>query len=319
MNQFPAGNAERILASQAQIDVAVDTETTLVIQAAQPLWADLSRLCFQAFSQSELAAEGSSPTAGDLNPLTRISSIQVRGAYELIRGSGAVSIPATFFGPTRVKNFAPLNGPRWFHLQSGEQVRITYTSAKAGFKSSVSAGIPVVLACDVGLQAIPASLKSSDGSAMIGCVAQTGATAGNKVDTTLTFALDEAGTMDVSHMVATFNAEETYAGAKNSNDPMDFTVQSQITSLKYIDSSEVIVGNSGGNTLAVPALMYGAPSGVLNRAHPWVLNQAQSGSAGSEVVLSVTSYSQQAAAGKIVGIGGAPFYAKGATGPGGTC
>ena len=65
--------------------------------------------------------------------------------------------------------------------------------------------------------------------------------------------------------------------------------------------------------------MYGAVSGVLHRDHPWVLNAAQSGSAGSEVVAKVTTYSPQAAAGKIVATAGAPWYPKGGKGPGGIC
>ena len=242
MNQFPSGNAERILASQAQIDVATNTETTLTIQAAQPLWADLSRLCFQAFSFSEQGASGSSPTANDLNPMTRISSIQIRGAYEMIRGSGSVSVPSSFFGPTRDQSFVRLNGQRWFELQSGETIKITYPSAAADYKSTVTAGIPVVLGCDVGIQAIPTALKTSDGSALIGIQHSATATAANKVDSTLTFAFDEAGVMDVSHMVAEFTSEETYAGAKNNNEPISYGVNSLLTSLKYIDNSEVIVG-----------------------------------------------------------------------------
>lgn len=319
MNTFPTGNAERILASQIQEDIAVNTETTLTLQAAQPMWVDLSRLCFQAFTFSEQAASGSSPTRGDLNPMTRISSIQLRGAYELVRGSSSPVVPATALGPSRNSNFFRFNGSRWMSLASGETIKITYTSANADYKSTVSAGIPCVLKCDVGLVAIPAGIKAADGAALIGTAAQSTAVAGNKAASTLTFAFDEAGTMDLTNVVANFISEETYAGAKNNNEPIDYGVNTVISSLKLVDSSQIIVGNAGSSSLAVPALMFGSPSGPMDREHPWALLQAQQGSAGSEVVLQGTTYSPQAAAGKIAAWAGAPFYAKGGVGPGGIC
>ena len=133
MSNVPAGNAERIWGSRVQADIAASTEPTLVMQAAQPLFADLSRLCLSFYSITEPAADGVSPTMGVYSPEVKISSIKIRGAYDLIRGGSTPVIPGNSFSPWRARNFFRLNGSNWASFQAGERVEITYTGG-ATFK-----------------------------------------------------------------------------------------------------------------------------------------------------------------------------------------
>jgi hypothetical protein len=315
MNPFPSGNAERIWASQVQTDVAAATETTLIFQAAQPLWADLSRLCLQAFSYSEPAADGTSPTMNDLSQMVKISSIKIRGAYDLIRGANTPVTPMSAFSPYRGYNPYRLNAGTWARFQAGERIEVTFTGP-ATFKASVSGGLPVVLSCDVGLQAVPGAVKAASGSAIIGCPAVSTAYAGNAAANTLTFSFDEAGIMDVANVVLNLFDDDTSA-TKAQNQPLAVGPSSYITQITLVDSSEVIVGNAGSGALGIPAGMFGSPGAPLDRENPWALIQMQQGSAGSSVIFKTLSHSATGA--KADGFAGAPFYPSGANKPGGVC
>jgi hypothetical protein len=316
MNPFPSGNAERIWASQVQTDVATATETTLIFQAAQPLWADLSRLCLQAFSFTEPAADGTSPTMNDLSQMVKISSIKIRGAYDLIRGANTPVTPMSAFSPYRGYNPYRLNAGTWARFQAGERIEVTFTGP-ATFKASVSGGLPVVLSCDVGLQAVPGAVKAASGSAIIGCPAVSTAYGGGRdAANTLTFSFDEAGIMDVANTVINLFDDDTSA-TKAQNQPLAVGPSSYITQITLVDSSEVIVGNAGSGSLGIPAGMFGSPGAPLDRENPWALIQMQQGSAGSSVIFKTTSYSATGA--KADGFAGAPFYPSGANKPGGVC
>lgn len=316
MNPFPSGNAERIWASQVQTDVAAATSTTLTFQAAQPLWADLSRLVLQAFTFSEPAADGTSPTMSDLSQMVKITSIKIRGAYDLIRGANTPATPMSAFSPYRNYNPYRLNTGSWARFQAGEKIEVTYEGPKT-YKSCVSGGIPVVLSCDVGLQAVPGAVKAAAGSAIIGCPAVSTAYGGGKdAANTLTFSFDEAGIMDVANTVINLFDDDTSA-TKAQNQPLAVGPSTYLNQITLVDSSEVIVGNAGSGTLGVPLGMFGSPGAPLDREHPWALIQMQQGSAGSSVIFKTTSYSATGA--KADGFGGAPFYPSGANKPGGVC
>jgi len=314
MNPFPSGNAERIWASQVQTDIAVATETTLTFQAAQPLFADLSRLCVQAFTFVNPGASGTSPTYNDLSPMIKVTSIKVRGAYDLIRGQNAAT-PLSAFSPYRAYNPYRLNSGTWARFQAGEKLEITFTGPKT-YKASISGGLPVVLSCDIGLQAVPGAVKAAAGSAIIGAAAVSTAYAANKADNTFTFNWDEAGIMDVANAVLTLHDDDTSA-TNAINQPLAVGPSSVISQITLVDSSEVLVGNPGSSSLGIPLGMFGSPGAPLDREHPWALIQMQSGSAGSSVTFKTSSFS--ATGTKADGFAGAPFYPAGANKPGGVC
>lgn len=308
----PSGNAERIWGSRVQSDIAASTETTLILQAAQPLWADLSRLCLSFYSVTEPAADGVSPDMAVLSPEVKISSIRIRGAYDLIRGGNTPVISGASFSPWRSRNFFRLNGRNWASFQAGERIEITYTGP-ATFKSFASAGVPVVLKCDLGLQAVPANILRAQGAAIMGCAATSNAL--SPAATTLTFSFDEAGVLDLASTVLSLTDDDTFA-TKAQNQPLDAIGTSYLLSITAVDSSQLIVGDAGSGTIGIPAGMFGNPGPVLTRHSSWAMLQAQAGSAGSSVVIKASTYSN---GGNIAGFCGAPFYPAGANKPGGVC
>ena len=312
-NQVPAGNAERIWGSRIQNDVAAATETTLVLQAAQPLWADLSRLCLSFYSTTEPAADQTSPTMFAYSPMVKVSAIKIRGAYDLIRGGSSPVISGASFSPWRSRNFFRLNGRTWASFQAGERIEIVYTGGKT-FKSWASAGVPVVLKCDLGLQAVPANVLRAQGAAIMGCAATSAGL--NPANSTITFSYDEAGVLDIANTVLSLVDDDSSA-SKAQNQPLDCIASSQILSITAVDSSELIVGDAGSGTIGVPAGMIGNPGPILARANPWAMLQAQPGSAGSSVVIKTRTFNGTGA--NIEGFCGAPFYPSGANQPGGVC
>ena len=313
MSNVPAGNAERIWGSRVQADIAAATETTLILQAAQPLFADLSRLCLSFYSITQPAADGVSPTMGVYSPEVKITSIRIRGAYDLIRGGSSPAIPGNSFSPLRSRNFFRLNGSNYASFQAGERVEITYTGG-AGFKSYASCGIPVILKCDLGLQAVPGNVLRAQGAAIMGCPATSNAL--NPAATTLTFNFDEAGVLDIANSVLSLVDDATSA-TKAQNQPLDAIGTSYVNSITAVDSSQLIVGDAGAGKIGIPATMFGGPGPVLNRHSPWAMLMAQPGSAGSSVSFTATSYNDTGA--NIEGFLGAPFYPAGANKPGGVC
>ena len=309
--------AERIWGAEQQLGVAVNSDKNVTFQASQELWADLNRLCISAFTIVEAGSAGTSPIANDMLALCTVVQIKIKGAYQIIRGSGSPVCPASAFGTGRSWNPYKLMGSNWVHFASGEQLVLTLRGESATFKPNFVASLPVVLACDLNQRAILPSTMVSPGAAIMGTDLVNSSFTSNTIDYDITFDWDDAGTLGLSGLV--LGATQTDSVATDSAayglNLIPSTTVRQITTL---DKSQLIVGTAaGGGTISVPAGLFGPPSAVVSTAHPWSLLAQQTGSAGSTVTISLTSMS--ALAGQVDSWAGCPYYPTGAQGPAGTC
>jgi len=309
--------AERIWGSEVQLGVAAGAQTTLTFQAAQPLWADLNRICLQAFSKTDPGATGNSAPDNDLSLSLSIQSLQIRGAYEVIRGTSA-NASFSGFSPFRAYNPYRLQGSNWQRFAPGETITVQFTPELGTYDANVSGGIPVVLDCDKGLSAVPANVMTTNGAAIMGSDLQANAFGANTTGQfDVTYAFNEAGTLDVSNSVLSTIDDDTN-NPNGTGIDIDLISSTLIHQITMIDGNSMVVGQSaGGGDIAIPAGMFGGPGGPLDREHPWVLLPMQSGSAGSEVVFSVEQFSTAGNNG--VCWTSAPYYPKGAQGPAGSC
>jgi hypothetical protein len=320
--RFGPHQAERWLCAEPLTTVS-GTAKTVTLRAKQGCWVDLSRLVIQGFAS---AVSGTTlavnPFNQDLNTNTFITQITVTGDQKMIQGqptSGntAVNLPAAFFSSCRDITGWHMQGPgSWYRLETQDTIAID-TIQTSGLAGKILAAAPIVLDCDEGMSAYPAGVNLSGGSQAVASTESTDTAIAS--DITLKMTLNQAGILNWNAMQIGGSYDITAAGTSVGGVTILPYTTSYISSLTDFTSQEYIQGvpDTGGNDLALPLSVY-MPAGLYaDRAgFPWCRLQAQQGSSGNAISMSINSasFGGGTSAKRALSVG-APFYAAGNPSP----
>lgn len=296
---------ERWLAAEP-IPTEPDAEFTITLRADQGMRIDLRRLVITHGSEDAVEGDTGAPTAtgGDLSFATAISSILVKNALELVRGSGDPVVTFATWSPTRGYNQINLSAlGQLLRLEANETISFTATCLEPNFAGVAQAAVPCILDCDIGKPAY-AGFNQNGGSAVLGSDFANSSGVGEQ-ELAVDLEFQEAGILDISNMqIATYNDGTV---AEGGNVPLSAAAFSKINSIIAIDKSQYIVGSpdNSGNDVTVPVLAYTVPSYGKQRANPWCRLASQPGTSGNavEVGLIVGGTSNEKN-----GSNSAPFY-----------
>jgi len=280
--------AERWLAAEPVV-LTSGTASNITLRASSDLWVDLRRLIIQIGAyKGSATAHDTHAVMMDSNFSTKITSLLVKDAIQLVRGSSSPSVSASRWSPRRSFGSMPLGkAGDYLFMASGETIvaELTQTS---GIESIAAAAVPCFLAVDKGRPYLPGGYSPDQATTGLGSDPSSGSASSNTADInghTVTYS--EAGVAYLHLMECLFyETEQTVStgGPQNQN----LVYGSYVSSIKGVQSDQYVIGtpDNSGNAVGVPAAAF-FPAGTFSS---WCRLPAMPGSSANTISVSGTCY-----------------------------